>query len=80
MPAGADSVPIPASGYRIATEYAAFDAGRLLARGVKVCKPVEPRGCKCGEVLKGTLLPPGLSPVRQILHACGAGWRMHGLK
>jgi hydrogenase expression/formation protein HypD len=50
---------IPGSGYELAEEFAAFDA----ARRFKVEPPAseEPRGCRCGEVLKGLIDPPECS-------------------
>jgi hydrogenase expression/formation protein HypD len=47
---------IPESGLGIRPEYAHRDAGLV---DVKVCEPAEPEGCRCGEVLKGSLDPPG---------------------
>ncbi|MBI5445862.1 MAG: hydrogenase formation protein HypD [Deltaproteobacteria bacterium] len=46
---------IPGSGLRIADEFAAFDAERAVP--VATEEPREPRGCRCGEVLKGKLAP-----------------------
>lgn len=48
---------IPSSGYTIAPKYAAHDAGDLLS-GLSIPPSVEPAGCRCGAVLKGTCLPP----------------------
>lgn len=46
---------IPQSGYRIREEYAAFDAMRRF--DVTPEKTVEPRGCRCGDVLRGVISP-----------------------
>lgn len=47
--------PIPASGLGLAPAWAHRDASRL---PVELPRPVEPPGCRCGEVLRGTLDPP----------------------
>jgi hydrogenase expression/formation protein HypD len=47
---------IPQSGLKIREVFEAFDAQKVFA--VKVPKFKEPRGCACGNVLKGTLTPP----------------------
>jgi hydrogenase expression/formation protein HypD len=46
---------IPASALRIRDSYAAFDASRRFV--VPLADPVEPAGCRCGEVLRGVLPP-----------------------
>ncbi len=46
---------IPGSGLRLRAEYAAFDAERRFT--VNAGEPLEPRGCRCGEVLRGVLDP-----------------------
>lgn len=46
---------IPESGLRIREEFASFDAARKF--DVHLPAPVEPRGCRCGDVLKGLLRP-----------------------
>jgi hydrogenase expression/formation protein HypD len=46
---------IPGSGLALRDEWAHRDASRI---EVEVCEPVEPPGCRCGEVLKGTIDPP----------------------
>ena len=46
---------IPRSGLRIREEYAHFDASRAFK--VDVSSGAERPGCRCGEVLRGTLLP-----------------------
>lgn len=46
---------IPASGLALRAEWAARDAERI---PVEVGPPREARGCRCGDVLKGTIDPP----------------------
>lgn len=46
---------IPASGLVIRPEYSCFDAARMLS--VELPDPVEPPGCRCGEVLTGRISP-----------------------
>ncbi len=46
---------IPASGLGLRPEFAHRDASLI---EVDVCDPVEPEGCRCGEVLKGSINPP----------------------
>lgn len=48
---------IPASGLVIREDLARFDAGRRFA--VEVEPTVEPRGCRCGDVLRGRISPSG---------------------
>ncbi len=48
--------PIPKSSYVIRDVYAGFDAFRKFP--VEPPEPREPKGCKCGEVLKGLVPPP----------------------
>jgi hydrogenase expression/formation protein HypD len=47
---------VPASGLQISEAYARFDAARAFP--VEVAPAHEPPGCRCGEVLRGVLLPP----------------------
>ena len=47
--------PVPASGLSPCDEYAAFDAARRFP--VTVRSRPEPRGCRCGEVLRGVAVP-----------------------
>ncbi len=47
--------PIPGSGLGIRRAFAHRDAESI---EVDVCAPIEPPGCRCGEVLKGTIDPP----------------------
>jgi hydrogenase expression/formation protein HypD len=47
---------IPASGLRVTEGYARFDAARAFS--VDVPPSREPPGCRCGDVLRGALLPP----------------------
>jgi hydrogenase expression/formation protein HypD len=46
---------IPGSGLRIRDEFAAFDAERRFV--IDAGEPLEPKGCRCGEVLRGVLDP-----------------------
>lgn len=46
---------IEASGYALRQEYAAFDAVRKLKPQVE--PTVEPKGCRCGDVLRGVMTP-----------------------
>ncbi len=50
--------PIPDSGLVLRDEFAHRDAGRI---EVEVPDPVEPHGCRCGEVLRGSIDPPECS-------------------
>jgi hydrogenase expression/formation protein HypD len=47
---------VPASGLHIREAYARFDAARAFPVEVEPAR--EPPGCRCGEVLRGVLLPP----------------------
>jgi hydrogenase expression/formation protein HypD len=46
---------IPGSGLGLRPEFAHRDAATI---EVEVCEPEEPAGCRCGEVLKGSIDPP----------------------
>jgi hydrogenase expression/formation protein HypD len=46
---------IPGSGLGLRAAFRHRDAATI---AVKVCDPVEPAGCRCGEVLKGSIDPP----------------------
>lgn len=46
---------IPASGLRLRPQWAHRDAAQL---PVDLPEPQEPKGCRCGEVLRGTITPP----------------------
>ena len=46
---------VPASGLRVRETYARFDAARAFQVAVPPAR--EPPGCRCGEVLRGVLLP-----------------------
>jgi hydrogenase expression/formation protein HypD len=46
---------IPGSGLGLRSEWVHRDAGRM---EVDVPEPREPSGCRCGEVLRGTVAPP----------------------
>ena len=48
---------IPASGLRIRSEFARFDASTRF--DVEIEPTVEPRGCRCGDVLRGAITPNG---------------------
>jgi hydrogenase expression/formation protein HypD len=47
---------IPQSGLKIRSEYAGYDAALRIPAEVEPTR--EPEGCKCGEVLMGTISPP----------------------
>lgn len=49
--------PIPESGLKIRPEFAAFDASTRF--DVEIEPTVEPRGCRCGDVLRGAITPNG---------------------
>lgn len=81
--------PIPGSGLGLKPEHEARDASLI---PVDVCSPVEPAGCRCGEVLRGSIDPPecplygsGCTPDLPIgacmVSAEGtcAAWYRHGL-
>lgn len=51
---------IPGSGYRIREEYAHFDAVRRFQPEIEPTQ--EPKGCRCGDVLRG-ILEPSLCPL-----------------
>jgi hydrogenase expression/formation protein HypD len=46
---------IPKSGYRLRGDYARFDASERFAPEVE--STVEPKGCRCGDVLRGVITP-----------------------
>ena len=46
---------IPGSGYRIRSEYAQFDAVRRFSPSVE--PTIEPKGCRCGDVLRARMAP-----------------------
>lgn len=46
---------IPDSGYRIREQYAAFDAVRRFAPKVEPTQ--DPKGCRCGDILRGIMAP-----------------------
>jgi hydrogenase expression/formation protein HypD len=50
---------IPGSGYAIRPQFATFDALQRFELDVE--KTVEPRGCRCGDVLRGVISPNGCS-------------------
>lgn len=47
---------IPASGLKLKDQYSSFDA--VLKLPVEPPPPVEPKGCRCGEILRGLIAPP----------------------
>ncbi len=47
--------PIEGSGYRIREEFSQFDALRV--HEVEVEPTIEPKGCRCGDVLRGIMAP-----------------------
>ena len=55
---------IPGSGYRIREQYAAFDAVRRFAPEVEPTQ--EPRGCRCGDVLRGIMAPDACPLFRRV--------------
>lgn len=48
---------IPQSGLRLREEYAAFDAERAFDFDIDVSYSQEPKGCRCGDVLRGVMTP-----------------------
>jgi hydrogenase expression/formation protein HypD len=56
---------VPASGLALRAEFAAFDAGRRFPVEVPPCR--EPKGCCCGDVLRG-VVEPTQCPL--FAHAC----------
>ena len=55
---------VPASGLVLRPEYARFDAS--LAFPVDVGPPREHKGCRCGDVLRGSVEPPGCGLFRRV--------------
>jgi len=55
---------VPASGLRLREAYARFDAARVFPMEVPPTR--EPPGCRCGEVLRGVLLPTECSLFAQV--------------
>jgi hydrogenase expression/formation protein HypD len=53
---------LPESGLRLREKYAAFDASNVFH--VSVTPSHDPPGCRCGEVLRGILMPPDCSLFR----------------
>jgi hydrogenase expression/formation protein HypD len=47
---------IPGSGYDLAEEFAEFDAARRFE--IEQPRSAEPKGCRCGDVLRGAIDPP----------------------
>ena len=48
---------IPDSGIAIADSYGSFDAKRIFADALALVKPAPETPCRCGEVLRGVMLP-----------------------
>ena len=46
---------LPASGLRIRDDFAAFDAARRFPVDIEPTR--EPRGCRCGDILRGVMAP-----------------------
>jgi hydrogenase expression/formation protein HypD len=55
---------IPASGLKLREKYRRFDAEARFQ--IKVEPAIEPKGCRCGEVLRGVKTPPECSLFRKI--------------
>ncbi|MBQ3387562.1 MAG: hydrogenase formation protein HypD [Eggerthellaceae bacterium] len=55
---------IPGSGYRIREEFAAYDAVRRFAPEVEPTQ--EPKGCRCGDVLRGIMAPSDCPLFRRV--------------
>lgn len=56
---------IPRSGLKIRHAYAGQDADRVFA-AVPRQPPVEPAGCRCGDVLRGAIAPPQCPLFRKV--------------
>ncbi len=55
---------VPNSGLKLKHEYRPFDAGERFE--VEPGPPVEPPGCRCGEVIRGIATPPECGLYRQV--------------
>ena len=55
---------IPGSGYRIREEFAAYDAVRRFTPEVEPTQ--EPKGCRCGDVLRGIMAPDACPLFRRV--------------
>ena len=55
---------IPGSGYKLRDEYAAFDAVRRFAPEVE--PTVDPKGCRCGDVLRAHMAPSDCPLFRKV--------------
>jgi hydrogenase expression/formation protein HypD len=55
---------LPRSGLRIRKEFASFDASSVFP--IDPPQSEEPRGCRCGEVLRGILPPPRCPLYRRV--------------
>ena len=81
---------IPTSGLKIREEYAAFDAEKMFH--IKISETEDPKGCACGEVLTGLIIPPECTLYKKICTpetpvgpcmvssegTCAAYYRYHG--
>ena len=56
--------PVEDSGLVLRPEYAHRDAARVFP--MDVAPPIEPKGCRCGEVLRGVLEPPECPLFRRV--------------
>ena len=57
-------LPIPSSGLSLRAEYAHHDAAMVFP--VEVQPVDEPKGCRCGEVLRGVMVPPQCPLFRRV--------------
>ena len=55
---------LPRSGLQLREEYAPFDASKAFQ--IPALSSSEPPGCRCGEVLRGLLMPPQCSLFRRV--------------
>ena len=67
---------IPGSGYRIRDEYAEFDAVKRFDPQVEPTQ--DPKGCRCGDVLRGIMAPNECPLLPQGVHARKPGRPLHG--
>ncbi len=71
--------PIPASGYRLRAEFAAFDAERVFGVATRSTPRSRPNASR-PLVLQGLKKPRGLPGVRHALHARAPAGRAHGFE
>ena len=55
---------IPQSGLKIRREYERFDADRVFSVSLKPVR--EPKGCRCGDVIRGAAIPPECKLFRKV--------------